>query len=77
MLISLNYADGYMNPDEKKIVLARLHTMPENMKLSIGRSGTFDKWELIENVEKETEVGKFVTDVYMENIRSFKVNVKL
>lgn len=65
-----------MNPDEKKIVIARLHTMPENMKLSIGSLGTFDKWQLIENVEKETDIGKFVTEVYMENIRSFKTKVK-
>jgi hypothetical protein len=61
-----------MDEDEKKIVLARLETMPPSLKLSLGDYGTFDKWVLIENVNKETELGKFVVEVYMENIRSFK-----
>ena len=61
-----------MNPDEKKIVLARLQTMPNNMKLSIGNFGVFNKWQLISAVESETDVGKFISDVYMENIRKFK-----
>jgi len=66
-----------MNSDEKKIVLARLQTMPENMKLSIGDLGSFDKWNLIENVENETPIGEFIIEVYMKNIRDFKSKVKL
>ncbi|OGI15542.1 hypothetical protein A3K63_01605 [Candidatus Micrarchaeota archaeon RBG_16_49_10] len=65
-----------MNHDEKKIVLARLQTMPENMNLFIDDLGTFDKWGLIENVEKETEVGELIVEVYMSSIRKFKEMAK-
>jgi len=61
-----------MDYEEKKIVIARLQTMPAGLKLSLGGEGTFTKWELIEEVEKETELGDFVVDVYMQNLRSFK-----
>lgn len=61
-----------MDQEEKEIVLARLQTMPPTMKLSIGGEGTFTKWELIEEVEKETKIGDFIVKVYMENLRSFK-----
>ncbi len=59
--------------DEKQIVLARLETMPSNMSLSIGGvGGSLSKWDLIEHVKKEDELGKLVVDVYMAGLRSFK-----
>lgn len=64
-----------MNEDEKNIVLARLETMPPGMRLSIGEYGTFDKNSLIENVNKETEIGEFIVEIYMDTLRSFKDNV--
>lgn len=42
----------------KKLVIARLRTMPPNMKLSIGDYGSFDKRELISQVDRGTPVGK-------------------
>lgn len=41
----------------KKLVVARLKTMPPNMKLSIGSYGSFDKKELIDEVVRGTKVG--------------------
>lgn len=61
-----------ISKDEKEIVLARLQTMPPGLKISIGNQGTFNKWTLIDEVEKETDLGEFVVEVYMENIRNFK-----
>jgi len=58
--------------EEIEIVLARLRTMPPGLKMSIGNQGTFNKWEMMEQVEKGTEVGKLIADVYMENLRQFK-----
>ncbi len=58
--------------DEKQIVLARLETMPSNMSLSIGGAGSLSKWDLIEHVKKEDELGKLVVGVYMAGLRSFK-----
>lgn len=61
-----------IDEDEKKIVIARLETMPPDLEVSIGDHGTFDKWELIENVNGETDIGRLVVEAYMDNIRSFK-----
>ena len=65
-----------INPDEKKIVMARLESMPEHMKLSIGAFGSFDKWELIKRVENEDEVGSLVVNVYMTGLRAWKKEVE-
>jgi len=60
---------------EKKLVLARLATMPLDMELSLGSMGSFDKEKLIDEVEKGTEVGNLVIEVYMNYLRSFKQRV--
>lgn len=65
-----------INQDEAKIVIARLETIPEHMKLSIGKFGSFDKWELIQHVKDEDEIGEFVVRVYMTNLRAFKKEVE-
>ena len=65
-----------MKEDEKKIVIFRLESMPENMKLSIGRFGVFDKWELIKHVENEDEIGEIIVKMYMSNLRAFKKEVE-
>ena len=65
-----------MNQEEKKITMARLEYMPENMKVSIGESGTFDKWELMEHVKEGDKIGKLIVEVYMSNIRNFKKEVE-
>ncbi len=61
-----------VNVDEKKIVLARLETMPADMSLSIGSAGSLDKWKLMEHVEQDDEIGKLIVEIYMNGLRSFK-----
>jgi len=61
-----------MNEDEKKIVISRLETMPSGLLVSIGNFGTFNKIQMIDNINKETKVGELIVKVYMTNIRSFK-----
>jgi len=58
--------------EEKKVVLARLATMPLDLELSLGKPGSFDKDQLIKEVEQGSEVGNLVVEVYMNYIRSFK-----
>jgi len=58
--------------EEKKIILARLVTMPSNIRLSLGKFGTFDRKMLISEVEKESEVGEIVVTAHMNYLRSFK-----
>lgn len=59
----------------KKLVITRLHTMPANMNLSIGKYGTFSKNELIESVRKENEVGKLVIEMQLKYLKSFKKGI--
>ncbi len=62
--------------EEKKIVLERLLTMPPNLKLSLGRYGSFDKNQLREEIENGTDVGKIFVKMHMEYLRSFKKEIK-
>lgn len=58
--------------DVKKLVIARLETMPEHMKLSFGSNGDFDKYELIQQVQEDTSVGKKIVEMHLMYLRSFK-----
>jgi hypothetical protein len=62
--------------DEIKIVLERLRLMPRTIHLNIGSHGSFDRNELIEEIEKRTEVGELVVNMYMSYLRSFKEEIK-
>ncbi|MBU4075101.1 MAG: hypothetical protein KKI06_00025 [Euryarchaeota archaeon] len=66
-----------VNEDEiNKLVIARISSMPENMKISIGNYGTFDKYQLIENVKKRDEIGKKVVEIQLFYLRSMKGMLK-
>jgi len=56
----------------KKLVIARLMTMPEHLKVSIGGYGMFDKYALISHVEKNDEIGKKIIEMDMHYLKSFK-----
>lgn len=53
----------------KKLVVARIQTMPPTMKLSIGSSGSFSKDELIRHVELDDAVGKKIVEMHMKYLR--------
>jgi hypothetical protein len=46
--------------------------MPSNIRLSLGKFGTFDRKMLISEVETESEVGEIVVTAHMNYLRSFK-----
>jgi len=56
----------------KKIVVARLEILPENKKISIGNFGEFSKDELIENVNKNSEIGNKIIEIELEFLRAMK-----
>ena len=64
-----------VSEDIKKLVITRLQAMPPNLKLSIGKYGTFTKEELIERVQKEDEVGKLIIEMQLKYLRSFKKGI--
>ena len=64
-----------VSEDIKKLVIMRLQSMPQNLKLSIGKYGTFTKEELIERVQEEDEVGKLIIEMQLKYLRSFKKGI--
>lgn len=66
-----------MNQQEeiKELVIARLQTLPEGKEISIGSDGEFTKEELIRHVEKGDEIGKKITEVEINFLRSLKEGI--
>ena len=60
----------------KKLVISRLQSMPDNLKLSIGSLGSFDRINLISHVEKGDEVGKKIVEMHLFYLKSFKKKVE-
>jgi hypothetical protein len=56
----------------KELVIKRLEAMPEKVKVSMGSMGTFSKVDLISNVKKDTELGKFIVEMQIKYLRSMK-----
>jgi len=63
------------NIDElkKEIVIERLRQAPPTVKIAFGSLNEFmNRDELIEQVEKETDIGKRIVKIQLEYLKSFK-----
>lgn len=58
--------------EEKDIVIARLESLPDNLKISIGSDGEFSKQQLIEHINEGDAIGQKIVDVQMHFLRSLK-----
>ncbi len=61
-----------IDKDVIDLVIARLESMPDNMKLAIGNKGDFDKFQLIEHVKSGDSVGNTVIKMQLLYLRSLK-----
>lgn len=62
-----------MDEIEKEIVIERLRQAPPSVKIAFGSSSEFmARDELIEQVEKETEIGKRIVKIQLEYMKAFK-----
>jgi len=62
-----------VDPEEiKKLVLVRLESMPDNIKVSIGSMGELDRDELIKHVKEEDGLGKAIINMQIEYLRAMK-----
>jgi len=59
----------------KKVVIARLETLPSDKKISIGSSGEFSRDEIIEKVRSGGPVGKKMVQIELEFLRSLKKGI--
>lgn len=64
-----------IDQEVKKIVIARLEIFPSDKKISIGSVGELTKQEMIDNVEKETDIGKKIVEVQLDYLRSLKEGI--
>lgn len=67
--------ENKINEEIKKIVIARLEVFPSDKKISIGSIGELTKEEMIENVEKETDIGKKIAEVQLNYLRTLKEGI--
>ena len=56
----------------KNLVIARLGVLPEDIGISIGSSGNFNKEEMIAHVKSGDEIGKKITKVEMDFLKGLK-----
>lgn len=59
----------------KRVVIARLEVFPSDKSISIGSMGELTKQEMIENVEKETDVGEKIVEIQLNYLRSLKEGI--
>lgn len=57
-----------MKIEEKELVIARLQTIPSNIRISMGE--TYNRAELIEEVENETMIGEKIVQMHMEYLKA-------
>ena len=53
----------------KKLVKERLYAMPPDVSFSVGNFGDFTRDEMIEEVDKATEVGKAAIEMQIDFIK--------
>lgn len=59
----------------KKLVIARLDSLPSDVNISIGSGGSFNKQQLIEQVERDTEIGEKMIEIELEYLRKLKEGI--
>ncbi|MDI6806429.1 MAG: hypothetical protein QMD14_01280 [Candidatus Aenigmarchaeota archaeon] len=55
----------------KKLILVRLEAMPSNIEIFLG-GRSLNKEELIEEVKKDTELGKLIVEMQLKYLRQMK-----
>ena len=52
----------------KKLVIARLKTIPPNVSFSVGSFGDFSRDEIINHIQRETEIGKEFMNIEIKTL---------
>ncbi len=61
--------------DVKKLVAARLSTLPDGAVVSVGSDGEFTKEQIIESVLKGDKIGQKMIEIEMSFLQSLKEGV--
>ena len=73
----MNSQNQSNNEEIKRLVIARLQTIPSSKKISIGNKGSFDVNELISHVKENDAIGQTVIKIQMDFLQSLKTGVLL
>lgn len=58
---------------KKEIVIERLRQAPHSVEIAFGSTSEFmNRDELIEQVQKDTEIGKRIVKIQLEYLKAFK-----
>lgn len=60
----------------KKLILIRLSSMPDSIRVSIGSEGEMTKEELIEHVKKGDKIGQLIINVQLEYLKAMKSGLR-
>ncbi len=71
----MNKEDKEKKEGIKKLVVARLDALPPNVSISVGSEGHFNKKELIEQIENDTEIGKKMIEIELGYLRMLKEGI--
>lgn len=55
--------------DTRELVIARLSTLPENRKISIGHYGEMSKEEIIRHIQQNDEIGKKFVEIELAYLK--------
>jgi len=61
--------------DVKKLVAARLETLPDDAVISVGSDGEFTKEQIIKSVLKGDEIGQKMVEIEMSFLQSLKEGI--
>ncbi|EKD99380.1 MAG: hypothetical protein ACD_22C00278G0008 [uncultured bacterium] len=75
--LPINHSKKVSDDEIRKLVIARLRSLPSGKKISIGSSGEYSKEELIQKVESADEIGQKIVQIQLEYLRSFKESLML
>lgn len=64
-----------MEEDIKKLVIARIKSLPEGTGVSIGSSGNFSKEDMIQHVEKNDEIGRKIIEIELNFLQKLKEGI--
>ena len=56
----------------KKLVLKRVESMPDTIRVSLGGEVNLGRDDLIAHIKKEDELGKLIVEMQIVYIKSFK-----
>lgn len=68
----MNKEDKGKKENIKRLVIARLDALPPNISISVGSEGQFNKKELIDQIENDTNIGKKMIEIELEYLRMLK-----